>query len=293
MRSSVQTSLSTPRSFINIWYVAQTCSVIVCAGNNRRCARDRLSLCVMMKPRFTLTPSMHVECDAGVSGHFDVKEVKVCVDGADETLKFFHVRKTNFVLSKILCSSADADKIVNKKRPLTQTNIIEEITRARDVRFSALLASGRSGDKPNRYTEKHVRAKVLGLPETMDVDVPSVHGVASRTMVMLATKPSSEVWIEMNSDNLEYMCDVVAAQIEHDTIVRKHPRAERGDDDGQVDIAGVTFSNAKKAYRLKYTVEGSTREQYFSVAKAGDTEARDLASQASGRVRCSHVHAGA
>ena len=170
-----------------------------------------------MDAAFVLSPVVFVKCGDG-SGHYI--HVRECGDDEGNNIKkCFHVKKDK--ITKLLTASVCEEFITNKKRPLTQTNIIEQIVKLRDDAFIELVQPRVRNGKRIRYGQKDAASKIAGLSDTMQVRLPEVHGVAARDATVLATRPGSELWIELTEDNIEYLSAVVAAQIENDEIIRK------------------------------------------------------------------------
>ena len=167
--------------------------------------------------RFSLSSVVCVKCANGTSHYVHVREITD--DDTNETKKYFHVKKDK--VSKLLAVTAREDLITNKKRPLTQTDVIEQVVAARDATFAKLVHNGPSAGTRIRYTKKDAQSKIAGLADSMVVNLPAIHNVPACDVLMLATKPGTEVWLELSEITLTYLSDAVAAQIENDMINRK------------------------------------------------------------------------
>ena len=180
--------------------------------------------------RFTLTSCVQVGLPSGISIYVNVREVE---DDNGDMKRFFHLKKDK--IAKLLTCVAKDELIFNKKRPLTHSDLVEQLTSARDRTFDELAHINTSDGQRTRYSQKDIRVKVASLPSMMTVNMPAMHGVNAYGIVMLASKRGSELWVELSNDNLTYLSDVVAAQIAEGTIHRKRaPRQIDGSQDGNI-----------------------------------------------------------
>ena len=223
--------------------------------------------------RFSLDNSMRVTAPGGMHVFVLVKNVN--------DITFFQLRKTDLVLQRLLLCSSDSSKFTNKKRPLTQTGVIEALVAARDEKFGGLIGTSvvDSTLKHNRYTHKRLCVAVSMIPDTIVIEAPAVHDVPCQSMTVLCTKPTSELWVELNDGNLAYITNAIASEISNGSLKKKYPRDDDGiddeDDNEQSPHKGVYRCVTRNALRVRYNEPntGKKLEQWISISELGEAEA--------------------
>ena len=189
------------------------------------------------------------------------------VDG----VTFFKVSKVDPVIIRMF-----AGYNTKFQRPLSMTDIIEQITSLRNAGYnSALLGDVQSEgkedlglDEPEAKPSRRQRvANKCALPSMITVEAPTIEGIEGRSMKVLLSTPGQCLWVEFSSSNINYFANAVAAQLAAGHIKRAHPiKSIKEEDRVASDVRGVSYSYARKQVLVKgVSDEGQPFKKYFKV----------------------------
>ena len=238
-------------------------------------------------PSFSFSPQMLVQSECGVTCGIEFKE------NSDDGKRFFHLRKTHSGLARLFTAGVDPSLIECKKRPLKQTNIIEQCMAARDKKFADLMGVLKDDETPTkkpRYSDKKMRAKAAALPDQMSITIAPIHTVPSKDLTVMTSKPQQELWVELSEVNMSYFALVVHVQIQHCSLTRHHPRSMI-DEDARVDCGyrGVTYSYSCSRFRVTDRKEGTSHCRVFPITDKGFEETKEMAVQFAKSIDCEGV----
>ena len=224
---------------------------------------------------FTMSPQMDVsvgKCRVTIPIKYLNNNDEQC-----DPVPFFRLAKSDCKIGKLLTATIPADKLT-KARPLSQTNIIEKCVAARDAKFVDMLEIDKDGKRQKRYTGKQLRHKVLALPDIMKIEIPPLCEFDAFEMSAMTSKPTSELWIELSEENLKYLSDVVAKQLEEGSVERIHPRLAREPDE-RVDLGvhGASFDYSTDRVRVRWTESGGRKRSRLLPASVCIEDAKDQA----------------
>ena len=237
------------------------------------------------EPMFSMSSAVWVEWTVGgesLGGYLKIRT-------SEDKKQFFHLYKTDYQLRNVLLSQMPDMDNDEKKRALPRTNIIESIHTARDAGFARELeALGARSSKNTRYTSKALAGKVLQVPEYTRIDVEGTGDIPSISMNVLCTKPGTALYIELSSENLEFVSKMVKAQYDSGDIHRKHarqlvPEPELVD----VDEEKVIYSYSGKRFLVTYEpTEGEKQKtKVFPTKQTALMEAMQKAKEFAGQHR--------
>ena len=179
---------------------------------------------------------------------------------------YFKMCKSDAVMTRLFVS--DATRLSG--RPLSMTNIVEQLSGLRDMSYHDLAfpkdeTDGKEDlglDAPSRPVPK----ALTELPASVSVFAPDIDGVSGLEMRVLMCKPGQPLWLELNQENIQYLVEVVDRQISMGDIKRAHPRLAVDDIDRvHSDIKGVSYSYKRNSVRVTGKVDGKVATKYFRV----------------------------
>jgi hypothetical protein len=183
---------------------------------------------------------------------------------------FFKVSKADHQITRLLVQS----KYQASERPLARTDVVERIVRIRNSALHSLLMQPPDDDEGKEDLgldgpRQPRKAAEVDLPASLIVQVPDVEGVPGIDMrIELCTTRSSGLWVELTTDNINFLIEVVNRQIASGEIKNQHAR-DRVDEDDRMDMseasAGVSYSYKRNCVRARTEVEGKQATKYFKI----------------------------
>ncbi len=177
------------------------------------------------------------------------KHVPVTMFSGDgQAQMFVELKKTNKqLMSAVFAGTSHAQ---NVGEALTRTDIVEQLRAIKDEKFISELNALPTMKRRSIYRGKAVQ--VLQIKETCCIDAPSVHGVPSKSINVMMTKPGKAFKVELTSATMEYLRSCFLAQIEAGGVKRTHARLSRDEKDRvTIDEPGITFSYSRSQYRAQ------------------------------------------
>ena len=154
-----------------------------------------------------------------------------------EGRRFMRLCKGHSTTAAILCCRSS--------RPphdvMPHTDIVEQIVALKDKAVKdAVNSAENSKAKTFRWRNKDVVRNFFSISEVCNIDVPETAGVPGVQMSVLATKRgrSGTAWVELTSENIAFLSEVVAAQFAIGNISNKRVRSACRDDEGDAGDAG-------------------------------------------------------
>jgi hypothetical protein len=112
------------------------------------------------------------------------------------------------------------DHNMSRERPLSRTNVIEQVKALRDIAFWESL--GKEG--ASRMT-KGDRAKALLMENTtVEITMPIIGDIPEYKMKVVLAHPNNRVLVELSDANIEYFQNVVDKQPSDDNIKNRYGR---------------------------------------------------------------------
>jgi hypothetical protein len=185
-----------------------------------------------------------------------------------ESRTYFKVSKGDQQITRLLVQS----KYQACDRPLSRTDVVERLVSLRNSAYHSLLMQPSDDDEGKEDLgldgpPQPRKAAEVDLPASLIVQVPDVEGVLGIDMrIELCKTRSSGLWVELTTDNINFLIAVVNRQIASGEIKRQHAR-DRVDEDDRMDMseasAGVSYSYKRSCVRARGVVEGKQATKYF------------------------------
>ena len=153
---------------------------------------------------------------------------------------FLHCTTVPKHMCKLLAPSAGEGSKWSRKnfqRPLSKTDIFEQLTKLRNDKLASLLQEKQPQQTLSLFdgasTYKRIsEATELEIPKTIDIDAPTIGPVAGiRMKVLMSWKKTAPLCIELVHANVVYLKDVCEFQLKNNLVKRtrqpKKPRAQR------------------------------------------------------------------
>ena len=155
-------------------------------------------------------------------------------------------------------------------RPLSMTNIIEELVCKRNCIYNSLaFAKAETEETEDLGLDAPAKTKAKDLselPAVVTLQAPAVESIPGQEVKVLMAKTGRPLWVELNTDNLQYLVGVIGCQIKSGTIKNAHIRSVL-DDDARIssDTKGVSYSYKRKSVRATGVANGKITTKYFKV----------------------------
>ncbi len=192
-----------------------------------------------------------------------------------EGAPYINLRKADNSICRLLSDNP------NNVRPLSNTDIIEQLATARNEAYERiikeLLSEGKVDmglDEPPKKKQRQVPAS---MPLTTEIMAPNIGDHAACTVKVLLTKPASSLWIELSPSNIEYLRGVVKHQRVHCEVQGRGN--DKQDEEKRVSsVKGVSFSYTRSAWRATKLKDGKANTKYSPVNEQTDeTTSREAA----------------
>ena len=201
--------------------------------------------------------------------------------------KFFRLTKADPQVVRLLTGHG-----IGCTRQLARTDIIETLMAERE-RVRELLIDKQSDavQKPPHddlgidapLPKKTRKASIAGaLPEEVTIDAPSVGDCDGKAMkVLLGELPLSPLYVELTSDNVEYLYKFVSVQIGAGQV-EPRPRSKRCDEDKvETPASNIVWAFDRGAFRARYRGDdGAWKTKDFRPVESEEPAASSAADQA-------------
>jgi hypothetical protein len=150
-----------------------------------------------------------------------------------EGSRFFQCAKSSNALKRLLLSGTVYGKPSTYATALPCTDILETLKTLKDNEFDKAvpIIHGRR----RRYSDREVNVVVLSLPETCTIQAPTINDVDGIHMKVELSKPSMGLWVELKSENIEYMRKSIISQLSEGLVVRRIHKRSQLDEPDRVD----------------------------------------------------------
>jgi hypothetical protein len=197
-----------------------------------------------------------------------IKEIEGC--------RFFQCSKSNHPLKRLLLSgTAYGVSSAQYIKALPCTDILERLKALKDKEFekSVPIPHGRR----RRYSNRETKVVVLSLPETCTIQAPNINDVDGIHMKVVLCKPSKGLWVELKSENIEYIRESVLSQLGEGTVARRSHKRSQLDEPDRVDtnVKNVFWSYERGKYRAVHV----NHDDAMKRASTMFTSAKDEAMQ--------------
>ena len=140
-----------------------------------------------------------------------------------EGITYFHLAKS---IKKLETLFGVKGKSTSSVRPLAQTDLIEQLFSARARAVHALLCETDHVADPTEESGLDVsparpQRTMSSLPRSIMIQTPVVHDVSAIHMRVLTSKANEKLFVELSSQNLEYLSTAIRAQIIDGKIKRE------------------------------------------------------------------------
>ena len=165
-------------------------------------------------------------------------------------VSMFVVKKADHKIERLLCPPSTDN---HNTRKITNTTIIETITKLRDNYFWSKLGIKRNARSKRRYTADDVAVAITLEDELVTLTLPQIGDIPQFDMRVLLTKPGGgNLQIEMSHEVIEYLSAVVKYQIDSGGKGRRDSRKSKRDDISDCShIPGVSMLYGMNAVRAK------------------------------------------
>jgi hypothetical protein len=129
---------------------------------------------------------------------------------------FFALEKSDRKLARLLTM----DQNTSRERPLSRTNVIEQVKALRDNAFWESL--GKEG--ASRMTKADRAKALLTENTTVEITMPIIGDIPEYKMKVVLAHPNNRVLVELSDANIEYFQNVVDKQLSDDNIKNRYGR---------------------------------------------------------------------
>ena len=153
------------------------------------------------------------------------------------------------------------------ERSLAHTSIIEELIKLRNERRSKLMEENKqsaaaAAGKPQedlgldldidaQLPAKRSKTLQVALPEVIDLQTPAREGVDAIVMSVMLGSPTSPLWVELSTQNVDFVRNYVASEIEAGDIKRSRAK-DRPEDERVVPPApNVVWAWDRGSFRAR------------------------------------------
>ena len=174
-----------------------------------------------------------------------------------DDVRYLHCCKRSHVL--LLLLGIPRDKA--STRPLSSTDIFEQLIALRDAQYNALAYKAMEeptecGASLTQSVPKRVKVPSYELPEVVTVSAPAVGDISGLSLKVVLTRPRTALHVELTSTALSYVASVCKHQIASGGVKRSHARKTSCmDEHFESPVKGVQF-----AYKGKH--KGKVRIRY-------------------------------
>ena len=212
---------------------------------------------------FTVKPAVEVEVEGREHVFLDCR-----IDMDDNVEKrFICLAKFDRKLERLLVSGGGRH---DGSRPLSKTSIFETPTKLRDERVWKKIKCAPPSERASRHCNKTSSALLMAVEDKFSsIDVPETSGVRGMAMDVLMTRLGNAIWVDASATTLEFLADVVDAQITSGSVHRTRPRpaAKNG-------LVGVSMSALSGHVRArKRGPDGKTLNKHMKLDKYGVQQA--------------------
>lgn len=172
---------------------------------------------------------------------------------------FFKACKSDSAIMRLLVAEQPANWT---SRPLSKTDVLEQLIGMRDSAFHELAAEPAEDEEGKEDLglddpRPQQRKNLAELPSTVVLQAPEIEGTTSVPMRVLLSKPGQPLWLELKHENLRYLIEAVGRQISRGNIKRHHPRDEV-DQTSRVDsgVKGLSFDYKRQCFKAQRKMEG-------------------------------------
>lgn len=184
--------------------------------------------------------------------------------------RFVKLSKMDPKISRLLLGEAPA-----KKRALSDTSIVEDLVKLRNAAVDKAVLANHAASTARAEEDLGVgtsqtlpdakRRKIIeeSLPQVLVVDVPGVGGGDGRSMSVLTASGQTAVSIELVAENIDFLHMVAEAQLSN--------LSKAATEQTEVNnVSGVWWYPQKKAWRVKFSVEGKLKYKFFKPSNPED-----------------------
>lgn len=184
--------------------------------------------------------------------------------------RYMKLAKCDSKVSRMLAGEAPS-----KARALTDTSIIAELQKLRNVAAESLLQDTMSA-ATSGTTEDDLgldasepgakRRKVLeeSLPEEITIKAPPIGDHAGLDMSVATALGTEPLQFELVGENIDYLRAAFGAQSGH------QPKAEGSTSSGKEAALGVWWHPGKEAWRVRYPSDGKYKYKFFKPSRPKD-----------------------
>ena len=150
----------------------------------------------------------------GVRVSLDVEEV----DGA----YYFPLRKKDTALARLLLADTELDAKDYRLDAMPRTTIFESLKALKDAEYVKRMNLPLTRDgKRFKASEEKVRVRKLQLPETIEIDAPTVGGVKGVAIKARLDNCKNAISVEVTSQTLTYLSECLLYQARNVTAKRR------------------------------------------------------------------------
>jgi hypothetical protein len=173
-------------------------------------------------------------------------------------------------------------------KALPCTDILERLKALKDKEFekSVPIAQGRR----RRYSNREVKVVVLSLPETCTIQAHIINDVDGIQMKVELCKPSKGFWVELKSENIEYIRKSVLSQLSEGDVTRRTHKRSQLDELDRVDtcVKNVFWSYERNMYRAVFVDDDDTTKKPSTMYTSSKDDAVQFAM--TGKRPRAHIH---
>lgn len=216
----------------------------------------------LMATGFVRCPPLMIGYHPIISGGHLKKPVAIKFTRVMDNTTYFKVTKSDPAIARLLV----AETISWSSRPLSNTDILEQLIKLRDAAYYELASEPAEEGKEDLGLDDPRPQKRISwgrgsskLPAMVTLQAPDIEGLGLTKVPLrvLLSKPGQPLWLELKHENLQYLIQAVSKQISEGNIKRRHPRDEL-DQSSRVDsgVTGLTFDYTRQCFKAKKKMEG-------------------------------------
>lgn len=196
--------------------------------------------------------------------------------------RFIKLSKMDPKISRLLLGEAPG-----KKRGLSDTNIVEELVKLRNAAVDKAVMAKYSASTSKAEEDLGVgtseklldakRRKIVeeSLPKHIDIDVPGVGGSEGYSLSVLTVAGQVVVSVELVAESINFLHKVVETQLSNSSKAEASSSQAEAEQQPEEQpeakpASGVWWYPQKKAWRVKYMVEGKQKYKFFKPSDSQD-----------------------
>ena len=180
--------------------------------------------------------------------------------------RYIKLRKTDPKIERAICGEAPG-----KRRNITRTTIIEELTKLRNDAYDRACRSAQRGsiaddlgfDDDDDASSKRSKTSQLSLPPTLDIEVPPQGAVQGTTLKALTAGGWEPLWLELSETAIDYLRAAATMQASRDM-------SEPEEKTRSSPAPGVYWCTSKGAWRVRYYEEHKVKTRFFKPDNRAD-----------------------